>query len=178
MPKLIKNGQVVADDRTILAVAEGAAPADVAVPPGPVLVPLTVWQAQRNALNARAVSGEVGVWLDAGDDPAALADAVADLAVIAVNFPKFADGRGYSTATLLRTRYGYTGELRAIGEVLRDQFNYLVRCGFDALQPRDGRYTDAELEAAIASIADFTEPYQASVTHREPLFRRAARRAA
>src|SRR5699024_1280062 len=93
-------------------------------------------------------------------------------------FPKFADGRGYSIATLLRTRHGYAGELRAIGEVLRDQFDYLSRCGFDALQPAPGRYTPAQLQAALAGLATFSTPYQASATHPQPLFRRAHRRAA
>ncbi|MBA4742935.1 MAG: DUF934 domain-containing protein, partial [Azoarcus sp.] len=93
------------------------------------------------------------------------------------NFPKFADGRGDSVATLLRSRYGYTGELRAIGDVLRDQFNYLARCGFDALQPAEGRYSEAQLEAAIASFDDFAEPYQASVAVSNPLFRRVQRAA-
>ncbi|MBI1906500.1 MAG: DUF934 domain-containing protein [Rhodocyclales bacterium] len=177
MPKLIKNGRVVSDDRTLLTLAEGETPAEVAVPAGPVLVPLPVWLARREELAARAAAGELGVWLDAGEDPAALAGDLAQLAVIAVNFPKFTDGRGYSSATLLRTRLGYTGELRAIGVVLRDQFNYLTRCGFDALQPPADRYSDAELEAAVASIHDFSEPYQGAVTPGQPLFRRARRAA-
>jgi uncharacterized protein (DUF934 family) len=160
-----------------VTLAEGGTADGLALPAGRVLVPLAVWQAQREALLARAERAELGVWLDAGDDPGALADDVARLALIAVNFPKFTDGRGYSTATLLRTRYGYRGELRAIGEVLRDQFNYLTRSGFDALQPRAGRYTDEQLAAAVASIADFSLPYQASAQDPLPLFRRTVRAA-
>lgn len=175
MPKLIKNGRIVADDWQIVALAEGEAASDAALPSGAVLVPLAVWQARREELAARADRGELGVWLAAGEDPEDIAGDLARLAVVAVNFPKFTDGRGYSTAAVLRTRYHYSGELRAVGDVLRDQFNYLTRCGFDALQPREGRYDDAQLEAAVASIADFTQPYQASATHPQPLFRRVAR---
>lgn len=177
MPELIKNGRIISDDRNILTLAEGENPVEATVPPGPVLVPLPVWLARRDAFAARAQTGELGVWLDAGEDPAALAEDLARLTVIAINFPKFTDGRGYSSATLLRTRLGYTGELRAVGVVLRDQFNYLTRCGFDALQPPANRYNNAELEAAVASIRDFTEPYQGGVTPSQPLFRRARRAA-
>ena len=173
--QLIKNGRVVADHRLTVTLAEGEAPTDIAVPAGPVLVPLPVWQARRDELMARALSGELGVWLAAGEDAAVLADDVSLFSVIGLQFPKFTDGRNYSVATLLRTRYAYRGELRAIGEVLRDQFNYMTRCGFDALQPRAGRYSDEQLEAAIASITDFTQPYQHSVKDPLPLFRRVNR---
>lgn len=174
MPKLIKNRQLVADDWQIVRCEEGVTPESTPIPDGAVLVPLAVWRARRDELVARPLTG---VWLDGAEDPADLADDVASLAVIAVHFPKFADGRGYSVAALLRSRYGYTGELRAIGEVLRDQFNYLTRCGFDALQPRPDRYSDAQLDAALASFDDFSEPYQASVQPSNPLFRRAQRAA-
>lgn len=173
--KIIKNGRVVADDRLTVILAEGEAPADIAVPAGPVLVPLAVWQARRDELLARARSGDLGVWLAAGEDVAAIADDLGLLQVIGLHFPKFTDGRSYSAATLLRNRHGYQGELRAIGQVLRDQFNYMTRCGFDALQPPAGRYTDAQLEAAVASIDDFTQPYQRSVQDPLPLFRRVER---
>ncbi|APR03564.1 DUF934 domain-containing protein [Thauera chlorobenzoica] len=173
--KLIKNGRIVTDEHRLVVLAEGEAAADIAVPAGPVLVPLAVWQARRDALLARAQGGELGVWLAAGEDVAALADDLDTLTVIALQFPKFTDGRSYSAATALRTRYGYRGELRAIGEVLRDQFNYLTRCGFDALQPRPGRYTDEQLAAALASIGDFSQPYQRSVQDPLPLFRRVER---
>ncbi len=176
--KIIKNGRVVEDARLIVRLAESDAPSDITVPSGPVLVPLAVWQAQRTSLAPRASTGEVGVWLAAGEDVAEIADDLGVLSVIGLDFPKFTDGRSYSAATLLRTRYGYTGELRAIGEVLRDQFNYMTRCGFDTLQPRAGRYTDAQLEAAVASISDFTQPYQRSVKDPLPLFRRVDRGAA
>lgn len=173
--KIIKNGRIVADARLTVTLAEGEVPADIAVPAGPVLVPLTVWQARRDELLPRAGSGELGVWLAAGEDVAALADDVANLQVIALQFPKFTDGRSYSAATLLRSRYGYRGELRAIGYVLRDQFNYMTRCGFDALEPQAGRYSDEQLEAAVASIDDFAQPYQSSVKDPLPLFRRVDR---
>jgi len=80
-------------------------------------VPLAVWRSQRDALLGRA--GGLGVWLDANDDPAHIAGDLAHFAVIAVNFPQFTDGRGYSIGRLLRERYGWRGELRAVGDVPR-----------------------------------------------------------
>ncbi|MBD5803043.1 hypothetical protein AZOA_24760 [Azoarcus sp. Aa7] len=172
MSKVIQNGRIASSGWQILSVAEGEDAAAVAIPAGRVIVPLAAWLARREELAAR---GDVGVWFASNEGPEALADDIGRVAVIAVNFPKFVDGRGYSTAALLRTRYGYTGQLIAFGEVLRDQFDYLTRCGFDTLQPREGRYTDAQLDAAVASLADFPTPYQASVLHPQPLFRRVAR---
>ena len=176
MSDIIKNGRILADDWTVLRLAEGEEAATVALPAGRVIVPLALWQARRDALLEQARAGAVGVWLAGDEDPAALAADLAALQVIAVDFPKFADGRGYSLATLLRTRHGYTGALRAIGDVLRDQFFFLLRCGFSELQPRAGKYTAAQLEAALASLRDFSEPYQGAVDRPEPLFRRQPRR--
>lgn len=172
MSDLIKHGRIHADDWTVLRLADGDDPATVALPPGRVFVPLAVWRARRDALHALADAGVLGVWLAGNDDPAELAGDLLTLQQVAVDFPKFADGRGYSIARLLRTRYGYGGELRAIGEVLRDQFFYLARCGFDALQPPAGKYGTAQLEAALASLKDFSEPYQGAADRAEPLFRR------
>lgn len=172
MAKVIKNGRIMADDWQIVRLAEGETVETVTVPAGKVIVPLALWQARGDALAARGA--EIGVWLAGDEDPAALAADLPRLPVVAVNFPKFADGRGYSIATLLRTRYGYAGELRAIGDVLRDQFFFYTRCGFDVLQPKEGKYTDEQLEAALASFKDFSEPYQAAVD-RAPLFRREPR---
>lgn len=139
-----------------------------AVEEGPVVVPLAAWLERRSDLVAR--TGPIGVWLRPDDDPAALARDLAHLALIAVHFPKFADGRGYSTAFLLRTRHGYKGELRAIGDVGRDQLFLLKRCGFDsfALSPH------RDPEAALASLDDFSLRYQGSVDDPLPLFRRRA----
>lgn len=178
MPEIIKNGRVQQDDWQVVRLAEDESGGAIALPAGRVIVPLGLWLSRREALLARAEAGVLGVWLAAGDDPAALAPDLLRLQLVAVDFPKFADGRGYSIATLLRTRYGYAGELRAIGEVLRDQFDYLGRCGFDALQPAPGRYTPAQLQAALASLATFGSPYQASATLPQPLFRRVTRPAA
>lgn len=175
MAKIIKNGRIVDDDWQVLRLAEGETPDTVALPPGKLMVPLAVWQARQADLTDRA---EVGVWLDSAEPAGALAAEVGRLPVIGVNFPKFADGRGYSIATLMRTRHGFNGELRAIGDVLRDQFFYLTRCGFDALQPAEGKYTDAQLEAALASLSDFSEPYQAAVDRPAPVWRRLNRSAA
>lgn len=172
MSEIIKNGQIHADEWTVLRLAEGDDAATIELPHGRVIVPLAVWLARRESLLAQAEAGVLGVWLTGSDDPAAIADDLPTLQLVAVNFPKFVDGRGYSIAALLRTRYGYGGELRAIGEVLRDQFFYMKRCGFDSMQPPAGRYTHAQLEAALASLGTFTEPYQSAVDVAEPLFRR------
>jgi uncharacterized protein (DUF934 family) len=106
--------------------------------------------------------------LELGDDPAGVADRLGSAARVEVNFPHFADGRGYSIARLLRERYGYEGELRAVGDVLRDQIFYLSRCGFDAFLLRE----DQDPADALAAFNDFSEAYQASVERPEPLFRR------
>jgi len=166
--KLIRNRQVVDDAWTVLFPAEGEAPASVALPAGPVLVPLAVWQARKAELQAR---GEpLGVWLGPTDEPAAIAADLPLFSVVAVHFPAFRDGRGYSTARLLRSRHGYRGELRAIGDVLRDQLHYLMRVGFDAFAIR----ADRSAEDALKSLDDFSDAYQGAWNPPQPLFRRRA----
>ena len=166
MTRIIKNGRIVDDAWTILKLAEGETPESVAFPEQNVIVPLPVWQARKDELIRRGQP--VGVWLDSHEGPEAIAADLDRFSVVAVNFPKFADGRGFSTARLLRERYGYTGELRAIGDVLQDQLHFMKRCGFDAYAVR----ADKDIEAALAGLKDFSESYQAAVDQPQPLFRR------
>ena len=160
MSQLIKQ-RVVADDRWTL-VREATSIAEL--PDDAVIVPLELWLERRAALIAR---GEVGVWLAPHQDPGAVAPDVARLPVIAVDFPQFTDGRGYSIARLLRDRYGYQGELRAVGDVQRDQLYYLSQCGFDAFAIRE----DRNAAEALASLGDFSDGYQRT-QQRTPWFRR------
>jgi uncharacterized protein (DUF934 family) len=161
MPQLIRN-HTLADDRyTLVRDAETL----VDLPDGvPVIVPLSLWLERRGALIAR---GEIGVCLAPADHPGALADDLERLQVIAIDFPQFTDGRGYSHARLLRERYHYAGELRAIGDIGRDQLYYLAQCGFDAFLIPDGR----DARGALEAFADFSDGYQ-STTARTPWFRR------
>src|SRR5690606_12594196 len=111
------------------------------------------------------------VWLDSEETPDQLADDTKDLPLIALNFPVFKDGRAFSSARLLRERYGFTGELRAVGHFIRDQLCYLRRCGVNAFDFGDQA---VDLELAIQSLRDFTEYYQAASDEPLPLFRRRA----
>jgi len=106
--------------------------------------------------------------LEPTDEPAAFADRLGTAARVEVNFPKFGDGRGYSIGRLLRERYGYRGELRAVGHITRDLLFYLESCGFDAFELRPGE----DPQEALAGFDDFSEAYQASVARPLPLFRR------
>lgn len=99
--------------------------------PGPLLVPYAIWEAHRARLTARV--DPVGVRLASHQSPALIAGDLDRLDLVALEFPKFTDGRAYSYARLLRERYRFTGEVRAVGHVLRDQVAFLLRCGFDAL---------------------------------------------
>jgi len=164
MPRLIKDRAIVEDVWTLVR-----EPAPLAALPSgaPIIVPLALWLQERVALSAR---GDVGVWLKPDDDPALLAEDAALLPLIAIDFPKFGDGRGFSTAQLLRNRYAFAGELRAIGDVLRDQLYYMQQCGFNAFAVR----ADRGLEDALKGLADFSDGYQASVRQPIPLFRRRA----
>ena len=169
---LIKDRKRAADPWKLLeAGAEGEAPS---VPvTGDVIVPLAVWRAQRETLLARPA--RLGVWLAGEHDPAEIAPDLVHFQVIAVHFKTYSDGRGYSIGQLLRRRYGWQGELRAIGEVRRDHLLYLARCGFDAFAlPHD-----EDVEVALTAFGDFSESYQASIDQPLPLFRRReARRSA
>ncbi|WP_153109383.1 DUF934 domain-containing protein [Propionivibrio limicola] len=167
MSKIIKNGQIVEDAWQVVKLAEGET-ADAVTFGANQLLPLAVWQARKDEI--LALGAPIGVWLDSAEGPEAIAGDLAHFAVVAVNFPKFADGRGYSTARLLRERYGYTGELRAIGDVLHDQLFFMKRCGFDAYAVR----ADKDIAAALAGLNDFSETYQAAVDQPQPLFRRRA----
>ncbi len=138
---------------------------------GNVIVPLTLWQARKDELASRAARGEIGIWLESYELLEHLLASVSDinsLPVIGINFPRFADGRGFSLAVQLRTRHHYRHELRAIGDVLRDQLYFMKRCGFDAFSLRADRST----EDALASLRDFSEPYQGSVDNPLPVWRR------
>jgi uncharacterized protein (DUF934 family) len=94
--------------------------------------------------------------------------------LIAIDFPAFNDGRGLSLAVLLRTRYGFTGELRAVGDVHPDMMHYMRRCGFDTFQMPEGRRLPP-LAAGRSTLAPYTDYYQASVLQPEPAYRRVRR---
>jgi uncharacterized protein (DUF934 family) len=133
-----------------------------------LIVPLNLWLDHAHALKAR--DGGLGVWLNSDEEVEAIADDLEHFQVIALNFPVFSDGRSYSNARLLRDRYDYKGEVRAIGDVLRDQLFLMKRCGFDAFVIRE----DRNAEEALESLKDFSEVYQAATDQPLPLFRRRA----
>lgn len=131
-----------------------------------VLVPFQLWCTKRDV--CCTLGTEVGVLVGDDVDLTEVAAHLPDVGLIAVHFPRFTNGRGYSIARLLRGRYGYQGELRAIGDIMRDQLFYLSRVGFDAFELRE----DQDCELALQAFRDFTQPYQASSDQPAPLFRR------
>ena len=168
MAQLIKNGVAASDSWQILELAEGESPEAVALPDGDVIFPLAVWQARKDEIVSRPT---IGLLLQPADRVEDVAGDLASFNLIAVNFPKFVDGRGYSTAALLRQRYGYTGELRAVGDVLHDQLFFMRRVGFDSYALKDGKSLDY---AIAAGFKPFTEAYQGATDQAQPYFRRRA----
>ena len=168
MAEIIKYGTVVRDD-WIRFDAESADTLDNewhddgALPPGGLIVSLAVWLKHRAAL---VLHPRTGVLLAPNDDPALLAGDLRRLSLVAVNFPKFTDGRGLSIARLLRERHGYQGELRAVGHILPDQVYFLSRAGFDAFE-----IPEARVEDALHLLNPFSAPYQGAADQ-PPLFLR------
>ena len=166
MARLIKDGAVARDDWTRLGADFDT---DSPLPAGKLMVPLHLWETRREELLARREP--LGIWLDSSEHPEAAADALAQVQLVAINFPVFSDGRGYSYARLLREKYGFTGELRAMGDVLRDQLFLIRRCGFDSFEIR----ADRDASDALASLGVFSHVYQcATVDTGTPLVLRAA----
>lgn len=167
MAKIIKHSAIVEDSWQLVRLGEGESAESIALPDGDIIVPLSVWQARKSELQSRP---QRGVWLSPAETAHDIATDLALLHLIAVDFPSFVDGRGYSTATLLRTRFGWRGELRAVGEVLKDQLFYMQRVGFDAYAVSAAK----DIENALAALNDFSETYQAAADEPLPLFRRRA----
>lgn len=141
---------------------------DASIPAaGDVIVGVSRWIDERSSIEQR--EGRVGVLLHGDDNVRALAGEILDRPLIAIAFPKFVDGRGYSLARILRDELHYKGELRAVGDILRDQLYYLDRVGFDALEVNE----DVKLEHALSAFRDFSVTYQPAADIDTPLFRRA-----
>jgi uncharacterized protein (DUF934 family) len=160
MPQILKDTQVVSDNWILLD--ENAE----SIPAGDILLSYQQWE--NFADNLSNHSGRIGVWLEGHAEIEQIIEPLLNLPLIAINFPKFADGRGFSAARLIKERYNYSGELRAIGGFIRDQLYLLNRCGFNAFQFSD----ENELSDAAESLKDFSENYQVSVDQENPLFRR------
>ncbi|MDB5805551.1 MAG: Oxidoreductase [Betaproteobacteria bacterium] len=167
MANIILNGAVVPNTWTLIESVEPLAAADVAE--GSIL-PLSVWLAVRETLleNPALAGKRVGVWLAPSDEPGELVDDIAGLPLIAVQFPAFTDGRGYSIGRLLRERYGYKGEMRAIGDVGRDHLFNLFHCGFNAFEIKASQTPEHALEGLKA----FSDGYQSSEQRKLPAYRR------
>jgi uncharacterized protein (DUF934 family) len=153
MPRLIRAEQIIEDHWLPVD-------ADATVTAAHQILTLEQWLALADKAG-RAVQ------LEPDQAPSVLFDHLAEIPLIAIHFPVFTDGRGFSHARELRNR-GYLGELRACGHIIRDQMTYLRRCGVDAFQLAD----ESQLEEALESLHDFSEYYQASVDQPLPLFRR------
>jgi uncharacterized protein (DUF934 family) len=133
---------------------------------GDVIVSLDRYRELRAGLQGRG--SKLGVQLRSDQEAKQVADVLPDLAVVAIEFPGFKDGRGYTTARLLRERFGFKGEIRAVGDVLRDQLFYMERCGFDAFELKPGK----DLEGALQAFHEFSVTYQGATDDPRPLFRR------
>ncbi len=169
MAQLIKHQALTVDTWQTLEIADGETAESITLPAGDIIFPLAVWLARKNEIVS--CHKRIGLLLQPDERVEDVADDLHYFIVIAVNFPKFVDGRGYSTASLLRQRYHYQGELRAVGDVLHDQLFYLKRVGFDAWALKDGK--DA-VNAITQAFSTFGEAYQASTSQPEPYFRRRA----
>jgi len=145
---LIKNGELV--ESAFVDVSS----ADAIPPAGAVMVSFEQWQAQRDSLLARGTP--LGIRLHSDQTPDLIAGDLQHFALVALEFPKFRDGRAYSYARLLRERYGFTGELRAVGDVLLEQLFFMLRTGFDAFE------LDSEdpLRDYRTALGDFSVWYQ------------------
>lgn len=160
---VIKHSQVIDDPWTTIAEGDPLPPAET-----PLIIPLARWQADRSALIARR--SPLGVRLASDQSPELIGKELNFFQLFALDFPAFTDGRAYSYARLLREHYGYSGEIRAVGNVLRDQLMFMRRCGFDAFEiPAASADARAQFQAALSEIDVW---YQSAPDAETPAFRR------
>ncbi len=167
MPKLIKDG-ALAEDKWQL-VEQGQLESGLELTGDKHwLVPLSYWNDIESTLEKD--QQHIGVWVDGNEAAASFRGKADRIPLIAIKFPVFTDGRGFSLARQLREQHDFKGELRAMGYFLQDQLFYLSRCGFNAFLVKD----DANIPSLLESLHDFSNSYQAAVDEPRPLFRRRA----
>ena len=155
--KIIRNREIVDDDWVHVA-------DDAELPARPIVTLARYVKGPDELL--RSVPA-LGVRVTSDKLPADIPE-LTRLALIAIEFPRFTDGRGYSIARQLRDRYQFRGELRAVGWVLRDQLFYMWRCGFNAFEIQPGK----PLESALEAFKEFSVKYQAAADEKLPIYRR------
>ncbi|RLT98678.1 DUF934 domain-containing protein [Ketobacter sp.] len=165
MPRKIIKDRAIVDDSYTQVTDVSQMPAS-----GDILVALDLLLENPSVLPAQggAWDGKIGIKVTGDVEPEALVEYLDKVDLIAIEFPVFRDGRGYSLARILRDRLGFQGELRACGDVLRDQMFYMQRCGFNSFEPRD----DRSIEEALNGLSDFTVTYQADAVEKRPIYLR------
>ncbi|MES2626990.1 MAG: DUF934 domain-containing protein [Pseudomonadota bacterium] len=166
MPRLIDTKANLLANPWVLLAKDCTLETAVAAPDSHLIVPANLWLVHKEDL--QKTGKQLAVWLDSDQTAKLIANDLGSLSMIALNFPLFMDGRAYSTATILRKHYHYEGEIRAIGDVLRDQLFMMKRCGFTTFDLRD----TVKMEDAATAFNDFSNNYQTTVETPEPLFRR------
>ncbi|WP_091737986.1 DUF934 domain-containing protein [Phenylobacterium immobile] len=161
MPTRIKltDGVFTLEDDPFTAVLD-----DEPVPQGDVIISLARFQAEGERLLAEGRS--IGVRIESNEAVETLAYDLPRIAVVALVFPKYRDGRNYTSAHLLRERLGFKGEIRAVGEVLREQAGFMARCGVDAFVVADG----STAEEWARAVARHRHVYQRAADSRAPAF--------
>lgn len=159
--RVIKAGRVVEDGWQRIADPDTRQ----ALPGGDLIIPLDYWRANRERLARH--NGKIGVCLNGDDSLEDCADILDRFELVALEFPRFTDGRSYSHARLLRERFGYRGELRAVGEVLRDQLFFMQRCGIDSFQVQEGK----DAQDALQGLQGFSVTYQGAADDAPPVYR-------
>lgn len=162
---LIKHGTLVPDTWVLVKSADALENLEKRSGEN-LIVPLVLWLTEQQSIASRR--GQTAVWLNSNEIPESIAGYLDRLPLVALNFPEFKDGRPYSSARELRQRWGYQGEIRAVGDVLRDQLFFMKRCGFDAFLLRE----DQNPDAALTAFHDFQDAYQPGTIQPLPLFRR------
>ena len=165
MTMLIKDGKACPDPWIMMNDADDGGALQT-MPGKKLIVPLKFWRDHPEEI--AEYDGEIAVWLNSDESVNDIGGKLHDLPLVALNFPVFTDGRSYTNARELRRELAYKGEIRAVGDVLRDQLFYMSRCGFNAFKLRD----DQDMEACLAAFADFNTTYTATVLEPTPLFRR------
>ena len=166
MPKLIKNGVLIMSDNWHCIDKETSLKKIKPSSENKLLLPITIWQKNKEIL--AQYKDNIGIWFDSSENPNLLEEDANSFPVIALNFPVFRDGRAFSYALILRQQLNYKGDMRAMGDVQKDQASYMLSCGFSSFLVPEG--TDAEV--LLTGFHDFSENYQSTVTKPTPIFRR------